>query len=347
MKYLYILLIISFCSCQNKEMQINGIATHTTLKPSKIDSLNTPEKVENFVRTLDPYLTKFTLKSMQDFNRPYPNDSIAKNLATKFGVSLSYYKADFDDNAYQDMLIIGDSHNCTTTAMDGSCSFDCFAIMNFSCDSIKLVNFVDMVGNMIVPQIIFDGNKPLLKLTKPHKLHPSNNKNIEAGSAILTYKFDNFIEYNKQPANYEIETLEFSTSGCFGSCPIYKLTVKKDRSATFLAEAFNFNKDMENAVYGQHEGYFKGIIKVKDYNKLINTLNYINFKNLKDDYSVTWTDDQTANLKITYNNGRIKYITDYGMVGTYGLMAIYQQFADLRFNQNWTEVAESNHAEPR
>lgn len=47
------------------------------------------------------------------------------------------------------------------------------------------------------------------------------------------------------------------------------------------------------------------------------------------------TDDQTSSLKITFNNGNIKTISDYGMIGTYGLKILYGKLAELRFNQKW------------
>jgi hypothetical protein len=73
---------------------------------------------------------------------------------------------------------------------------------------------------------------------------------------------------------------------------------------------------------------------------IVNILNYIDFKNLKDSYSVGHTDAPTAKLKVTYDNGRTKYIEDYGMRGNYGLIATYDMFRDLRFNQKWAKAEE-------
>lgn len=47
------------------------------------------------------------------------------------------------------------------------------------------------------------------------------------------------------------------------------------------------------------------------------------------------TDDQTGDLKITFNNGKVKTISDYGMIGTNGLKILYEKLAELRFNQKW------------
>jgi hypothetical protein len=50
---------------------------------------------------------------------------------------------------------------------------------------------------------------------------------------------------------------------------------------------------------------------------------------------VGWTDDQTCTLKITYDNGKTKTITDYGKIGTYGLNRVYSILFSLRQNQKW------------
>ena len=66
-------------------------------------------------------------------------------------------------------------------------------------------------------------------------------------------------------------------------------------------------------------------------------LNYIYFETLQDNFAVTWTDDQTATLKITYDSGKVKSISDYGLIGTYGLDRVYQLLYELRENQKWTK----------
>jgi hypothetical protein len=64
-------------------------------------------------------------------------------------------------------------------------------------------------------------------------------------------------------------------------------------------------------------------------------LKQIGFERLKKSYAVRWTDDQTGTLTITYNNGKIKKISDYGMRGTHGLRYLYGLLISLRTNQNW------------
>lgn len=126
---------------------------------------------------------------------------------------------------------------------------------------------------------------------------------------------------------YDIERIEYFTSGCFGTCPQFKIEIDKNRKAVYTAKRFNFSQDFSAE---SPEGVFEGVIGEKDYNTIVKKLNDMDFPALKDRYTVEWTDDQTGNLKITYDGGKEKVITDYGMRGTPELKEIHQLFLELR-----------------
>ena len=77
------------------------------------------------------------------------------------------------------------------------------------------------------------------------------------------------------------------------------------------------------------------IIKENDLDNLKDLLCYTDFPNLKNDYSLVSFHHPRGTLKITYDNGKVKTINDYGLVGTYGLKRVYNMIFNLRFNQNW------------
>lgn len=85
--------------------------------------------------------------------------------------------------------------------------------------------------------------------------------------------------------------------------------------------------------YQSIEGKFQAEADKEVFSSLCNLLNYIDFSHLKDRYSVSHTDDETADLKITYNDGKVKLISDYGMTGTFGLNLVYEHLAKLRFDR--------------
>lgn|SRR5690606_11053736 len=130
-------------------------------------------------------------------------------------------------------------------------------------------------------------------------------------------------------ANHKIEKIEYSTTMCFGTCPVFSLTINSDKNAEWNAEKYNKinNKEVN--------GKFHSKITKKQYNKLIGLLNSIDLEKLKDEYEVNWTDLQSSTLKITYDNGKVKSIHDYGMRGTDDLKRIYQLLFELRENQKW------------
>jgi hypothetical protein len=137
----------------------------------------------------------------------------------------------------------------------------------------------------------------------------------------------NIITHQK---NHSVEKIEYQTGPCFGTCPEFKITINKDRVATY--EAIRFNKDEINS---KNEGFFHALIDVDHYERIVSLLDYIDFEKLKDSYRVNWTDDQTCILKITYDNGKSKEIEDYGLLGSFGLSNLYKMLFDLRNNQHW------------
>lgn len=147
----------------------------------------------------------------------------------------------------------------------------------------------------------------------------------------LVYKFGDFIEENQTSTIHIIEKIEYSTTACFGTCPIFNLTINENKVAQWNAEEYNeINKKVVR-------GIFNSKITEDKYNEIVNLLNYIDFETLQDNYAVRWTDDQSSTLKITYDNGKIKSIHDYGLIGTYGLDRVYQLLFKLRENQKWTK----------
>ncbi|MFN1215523.1 DUF6438 domain-containing protein [Chryseobacterium kwangjuense] len=135
-------------------------------------------------------------------------------------------------------------------------------------------------------------------------------------------------------------TIEYEAGACFGSCPIFKLTINPDRTAILEAEHFNFSKDFSKGEFSKpREGTFKGVIKEADYNQLISLLNDLDVKSLENNYGTRNISDlPTSYLRIGFADGTSKNIEDYGKRGSEKLMKVYQFFEDLKHNQQWTKV---------
>jgi len=125
--------------------------------------------------------------------------------------------------------------------------------------------------------------------------------------------------YTSHPFSQSIESIEFSTTQCLGTCPVFKLTITKDGSVSYKGIEFvnrigDFNLRMTPA----------------DLTYLTALLAAIDLPRLKEYYLVNYTDAPTAHLTILYANGQTKKITDYGLQGTYGLKTVYSFLHSLR-----------------
>lgn len=333
MKYIALLFLIILASCKQGFEKAEVI-------PSKVDSLKTVAEIRDYLSVIDTNLKYFHPISIQQLETNYAEnlDRNMRIIAKNLNIDKGLYREDFDNNGYTDLLLLGGFTE--KILFDELYSYNFFVIMNFGKQAPpKLISLRRKMQLLDVPEIVHSDEGPLLVVYSPEKMHGPDAKITDTISIKLAYRYGGFAEYNKQPIDNHIEKIKFESGSCFGRCPIYTLTINKDQSAEFLAEHYNFPDS--NDVY-KKEGLFNGQINTSDYKELINLLNYIDFKNLKDQYSAGGTCGPTVSLTITYENGKTKTISDYGMSGTYGLKSVYAVLSDFRFNQKWEKVPETN-----
>ncbi|MFY7732950.1 MAG: DUF6438 domain-containing protein [Bacteroidia bacterium] len=136
----------------------------------------------------------------------------------------------------------------------------------------------------------------------------------------LTIKFGELVSYTnkKSVLKNKIKDLHFYTTGCFGTCPIFELNLNSNGDLRYTGKKFT-----------NYEGIKTTKLDSTDLENLFGLLEYADLKNLKDFYSVTWTDDQTGILKVTFENEEVKEIQDYGLRGTIDLQAIYAKLFEI------------------
>lgn len=279
-----------------------------------VDGLKTDKDVENFIQSQSQALADARI-AYKDF---LYSDGVKQKIADSLGVKL-WQKVDFDNNGKTDLLayINTSGQQYLTAFIDEGGSFSIHFISRWP--------FADI----FYPVIRKRGSLTLLVLYKMCSYCHGPNEGI-SGADTLIYKFGSFIEYVQGSFPYgmhKIEKIQFSTTPCYSTCPVFELDIKASRKATYHAISYN-----------DTTGIFSGMIDTLNYNKLVTMLNYVDFPNLNDDYNVTWTDDQACRLVITYDDGKTKNIYDYGEVGTYGLSAIYKLLYALRTDQSWKLV---------
>ncbi|PKB15264.1 hypothetical protein CLU82_0328 [Flavobacterium sp. 5] len=287
-----------------------GQTDNTVLhKANYIDSIQNTKQITDLISKIDNRYKEFKPNDSLEFA-----DKKCQNLSDSLKVQ-PWTKTDFDNNGLTDILVIGNWNDYSVICIldkDGK-----YEINHITRRSFQECTFPVVENNKI--KYYFENEQERGKWDEPRKL-----KQI-----TLTYKFGDFIEENQTPANHKIKKIEYSTTGCYGTCPIFKLTINFDKSAKWKAEIYNEISNKEVI------GNFNSKITEDKYNEIVDLLNYIDFKKLKDNYAVDWTDDQSSTLKITYDNGKTKSIRDYGLIGTYGLDRVYHLLFELRENQKW------------
>ncbi len=367
---------MTLMNCQKKDYKPEFIKAE--IIPSKIDSLNSEKEVQAFVNQLKhPFyeqklsqdsviiyrkFEEFELKKISEFKRSceYDEDSITKKIADSLKINDTYYKADFDNNGYTDLLIIGDNHNCASTRgcetcdeCDGpknlkyiSCDFSIYSLMNFENDSINDINLNFITKNLsLVPKIIETQNGSFIELHTPKEYNPENGELEIVNKTIpIIYKYGTFIERNQKEKDYDIENIEFVAQGCVAGCPEFIISIDKNQNGKFNAINYNwFDKDFSHDLEDNDiNGEFKTKISDEHFNELYGIINYLDFPNLNNSYYSGAMHSSSIILKITYNGGKLKIIKDYGLTGTYGLKRVYQMFHEMRFNQEWRKKNTTN-----
>lgn len=295
--YLLIILLVSFRT------------VHAQKIPTKIDSIQTNGEVERLLYSSEKRFRGF------DLRYPYGKEGFLKKVADSLGITKSFYKSDFDNNGYTDLLVIGEFWGINIVI-----------VMNFGNDTFKLIRYSrGTVQGCTWPKILNDSI-----VRDYHRNWQTNDTTSILKFSDLIFKYGGFIEYNAEPKKYIIERIEYQTNS-HNRDPQFFISIDNNRKAIFKAEAYNKSKNSEAEI----KGTFETIIDNIEFDEIISLINYIDFPSLKNYYTVPWSDDLVCTLTVTYNNGQVKKIEDFGLSGTHGLYRLYQILFELRYNQKW------------
>ena len=307
--------IMSLNSC-HKEKVKERIVSRT-----KIDSIVSVEQLSKFVTSIDTNYRYVQYDSIIDFKSRFSSMNCPV-LADSAQITKTFLKADFDDNGYNDLVVISRYKNF---------EINLFTILGFK-GSFKIKPLSHgVMEECRYPQLTTIDSLPGLNIFSYDR---NGIREYKIKKTKLIYKYGDFIEYNPNPKKHQIQKIHIEVSPCFGKCPYFTLDINDDRTANLNAIGYNY-KNYPNDLE-EKKGKYKTIIQKQNFDQLITLLNYIDFENLKDNYSVYHTDDASIDIKIIYDNGKEKQIHDYGEIGTYGLVRIYDIIKELRFNQDWT-----------
>ena len=259
---------------------------------NKIDELTTPRDVLQFVKKV--------------IGR---NDQFREKTADSGSVDFSFIKIDLNGDGLTDILINGE-HLYAIVDQGGHNHFEEKPIgdWNMGC---RLLS-IDSTAKL-----------PILVVQKNNDYDNQLGKNIIFTPDTLVYLYGGFIEYNPFPVQLDVSEIKISTSLCFGTCPVFELTINKKRQAVYNAKKFN-----------GLAGIYETSLSQTTFTGLVGLLSYINPGSLKTSYQVGSTDHQTIELELHYN-GLTRKIRDYGLEGTFGLQQLYRLLFRLRETEAW------------
>ncbi|HVT86969.1 MAG TPA: DUF6438 domain-containing protein [Chitinophagaceae bacterium] len=285
---------------------------------NRIDSLKTDDDVVAFLKSINPDFRSDKYKQIE----LHSTEQVRKDLDCD-GISSQWQiqnweKADFNGDGRTDLLVLlyWYDYGVYSVIDNGDGTFK-FLTLSYNiyekCELAKVFLQYDQ--------------QLLLYYQKVQKqVQVKNNRGYKSVPEIdtLIYQYGGFVERNRHPSDYAIDSIEYRTSACFGSCPVFSIVMDKNGNAEYDAE-----------VYNSKRGKFTAVVKKENFNDIVGLINYISVKELDNNYKVSWTDDQTCWLRIRFSDGSIKEISDYGLKGTFGLRLLYSLFFDLRNSQDW------------
>lgn len=122
----------------------------------------------------------------------------------------------------------------------------------------------------------------------------------------------------------QITEITLERTACMGYCPMYKVTLRRDGTATYVGRDFVERK-------GTYTGKFYGFSRLA---QLIETRGYFS---MKDRYTINASDLPSAITSVV-RAGQRKTITNYGDEGPVELWGIEQAIDGVLANVKWSKA---------
>lgn len=144
--------------------------------------------------------------------------------------------------------------------------------------------------------------------------------------------YDGFLGYREDGSRdvLPFESITLERTACFGSCPVYKVTLFRNGEARLEAEA-----------HMPLNGVYRGKIDIRTFARICFVLERFGFASFKADYQAPWTDSATCIVTVRTKRGE-KSVSDYGEVGPIELWAIQSAIDRVRESIHWTPVGKQD-----
>jgi hypothetical protein len=124
----------------------------------------------------------------------------------------------------------------------------------------------------------------------------------------------------------QITEITLERTACFGTCPMYKITLRRDGTATYIGRRFV-----------DRVGTYKG--NVYGFERLAQFVESQGFFKLNNEYTVAVT-DLPSTITSAVRQGQRKTIVDYGNIAPLELWAIEQAIDGIVANTKWEKISD-------
>ena len=276
---------------------------------NSVDSLQTDNDVLHFLKRIDKRFTSDKYRQLQILPTATIREKLnCDSIAHKWNIN-NWEKVDFNGDNKTDLIVTGFWYD-----------FDVFVAIDKGDNTYQLIQLPkNSSQNCALGKPLKNNSEQLLLFYQQRNgYYDAVKRNFvpERTSSIdtLVYKYGGFVEKQKTSASYDVSAIEYHTSGAWiHNSPVYKLRIAQYEKKPFGVVSSNSKQVIE--VTGADKGLVTSIVDL---------IQYINIKALRSKYRVTHFDATTMYLKITFKDGTVKEIEDYGMNGTFGLNQLYQ-----------------------
>ncbi|MBD3892218.1 DUF6438 domain-containing protein [Olleya marilimosa] len=122
----------------------------------------------------------------------------------------------------------------------------------------------------------------------------------------------------KNNNSLDFDQIIYSSSGCYGTCPIIDVSVDKNGNMIFQGEK-----------YVNQIGFFKKKLSPETVQYIFDKFSKIKIDELSDNYDVGHTDDQVISTTLIKNGKIVKTIHDYGKIAPRELFWAYNRISNL------------------
>lgn len=292
-------------------------------QPTIIDSLQTSSQLEAFVRRFD---TRDDSTTFMPHTHSILTDLSPKKVDS-FG-AVAYEKGDFDGNGTTDLLFNGysnvypNNHDYPKTGV----------ILSFGRDSFQCTDLTRIGTHyMVAKKLVIAGHDYLEILA--HRPYYNYRWDHPLPDIVDTLRYVDgcWLDHAERPQQHSFQEIKFCFGGGLGNLTKYRLII---RGNIVKKEMQQFNSDASNEWSADSTCTLTPTIS----RKLYDLLNTVDFPGLQDSYEVSGTDNSSSSLRIDYDQEQFKLIQDYGLRGTFGLVAIYQLMAEIVTTQHWKSL---------